>query len=490
MKCIYILVVILLTLSSCGGGGGGSSPSKVETVPYLINSFDIFGGYLFNRNENIAVSANQFETPYQYISITGDLIKHRLDAYLPPCDEANTFHGIKLFDVTWANNLTNEAGSTAIIASCYYSSIFGIGGYGYYFDWSLDYVRLDFGINRFEIKVFKDGEQIGDDVVEILRRQTITPFIGVWHEPDKITEQFYSIGVDSAVVYTKDLNCWRTEIYQHQKIQENDLLGNSIGSDSTKQITFRVNSDKENLILLSQGGEITLRNALLDANGGIRLYIEELPSDLPACHNDNISIEIEFSEAPEIIKVNRTSNSIHQIEIRYEINLDLDKTLSKSVGDIQLVIEHTKTSDNEQLISLSELTKVQEYFIQNHYHSTSNSQKSIVTTETNQLTVQVLKNTMVITLPQQQHPLLYWLRSNSLINISTQVNYTSPEVDSVWEGAVDGPWNWSSITHQDYYPAKNKYQSLINLTPDPTGDQTGESKWVDIKSVIIHFPDN
>lgn len=307
-----------------------------------------------------------------------------------------------------------------------------------------------------------------------------------------LSQQYYGMWQHSNIAYVAvSEKTITTYTYDAERACYENGLFNVVSSTASSAVTSDVLTGEQEKTTFSLNG-----SNLVLAQDGLQLEFSQHTSGLfitPGCesfHNVNtINIALELNYLPPAITINRTAQSTGRVEYDYAIEFDLNKNGVIDAGDISLSNLHFKSSD---LSRENEQTTLADLKTAIWLHLPKHQQSTIYTTSlsTDLLNVNQSGNTLFISANTDMHPSLAHINADTPVRITTYINYPAPEftVINSWQ---DGPWNWSSETHSDTLPDQlfTKASDHPNmLIVDATSDLTsGESQWVDIKSVKFTF---
>ncbi|GAA4900108.1 hypothetical protein GCM10023333_37440 [Ferrimonas pelagia] len=301
-------------------------------------------------------------------------------------------------------------------------------------------------------------------------------YLGQWYLADSPGEAFISLGKEAMVLYQwTETGCFQADPYTYLQSYGDGFNARHIdGSDTTYSALELID---ENTLEITQEGE-TLQF----------WKDEQFYMDTEGCDNKTITVQLELAEIPRQLKINRAATDDHYVELRMGLELDINHDGMASVGDLDMLIQHVKRPDNAEAFIDYEDLAAHVWHIGFSLFRDGDEPVKVITRSRFEGSIELTGNTLTLTFNQQHHPLLSWLDEQTPIRASTMLYYPEPQTESVWNGAIDGPWNWSSDLHHDNLPDEG-YQAIdyLRTQRDPEGDQEGESRWVDILAVDVRL---
>ncbi|MDO6684943.1 MULTISPECIES: hypothetical protein [unclassified Agarivorans] len=297
-------------------------------------------------------------------------------------------------------------------------------------------------------------------------------YLGAWESSDNSV--IVSIGKSAISAYVDtEAGCFGATTSAYSAVTENSFTTVYEGTSTTSSFS------------IGDSGQLNVKEGSLELSFN---KLSHLPS-VDGCDSGNITLSLELAELPTSFKVNRNAQMMNRTEIIYTFLFDLDKTGTRSSGDFSFSARYNKNSETEKFISINDLTTtigVPQYMPGpppeenlGLYDLVHTSQTGSVSTDSNIVSFTIARNV---------NPLLSLVNLDTPVKVTSYLSYPKPETESVWSGTVDGPWNWTDDLHADLFPNESvKYQPIdwLNTQTDAEGDQSGQSQWIDIKSVSI-----
>jgi hypothetical protein len=211
-----------------------------------------------------------------------------------------------------------------------------------------------------------------------------------------------------------------------------------------------------------------------------------------ACPNKNalnsVEVTMTLDYLPPVFMLNRDAQTTGRPEYLFQVHFDLNQNSVEDNGDVYMQLFHFKGSGNyedNQQVGIedigADLWSLFPGANSDRFGSVSSSQYGPINLQRNE-------NSLVFKFNTTQLAQLSHLSAQTPVKISTAIFYPQPESDVI-EGWQDGPWNWSSETHQDTYPDSGFISPDQNANHlDGRADLSeGESQWVDIREVSFDF---
>ncbi|WP_017445598.1 hypothetical protein [Gayadomonas joobiniege] len=293
--------------------------------------------------------------------------------------------------------------------------------------------------------------------------------LGIW--VNDLNDTYLTLGRNSLVVYSVDgANCYHASSYKISTQADNRLILTDIKSNSQSQSNF----DFVNFQLKANipGVDSELYNST-----------NMFPNNTIGCYPDHpFEIEVEFRELPDLI---RSSNRAFY----YRIWFDINRNNKNDVGDlfVQLKEDRTPFADFQALenedakvwISLEKELNLM----------------SARTSPVNAYTINQNGNTLKFSLDASKASLIELIDDSTPFYLETKLRYSNPERNPYANATLndEGPWLWASdsLEHTDRYPEEGYIATGDGTNhQDNLNDQSGESGWIDIKSIKFSFNSN
>ncbi|MBZ9612084.1 hypothetical protein [Rheinheimera maricola] len=203
----------------------------------------------------------------------------------------------------------------------------------------------------------------------------------------------------------------------------------------------------------------------------------------------SIAFALQLDYLPPVVRINRDAQLTGRVEYQYGVHFDINRNNVADPGDVLVQLQHYKSSSGSaEDIALPYLgANIWAVFPRKQALGTTTTTSS---TTANSVQVQQSASTLTFNVDMRTHPLMRFVDAQTPMFVYTYINYPQPEAEVIAEW-LDGPWNWSSETHQDRYPdvglTQPNFHADMQMT-DASGDLIkGEAKWVDIKGISLRF---
>lgn len=304
-----------------------------------------------------------------------------------------------------------------------------------------------------------------------------TAYYGIWQ---LYGDTYVGISEHSITTYINDpvLGCTEVSLFNIVSSTTNSVVSEDVVSGERSTSRFAMNGT--NLL-------VTEENMTLEFSRG------DFPDISNGCTNasdiNRMTFSIELDYLPPVVRINRHVQETGRVEYQYGVHFDINRNNKVDPGDVAVQLHHFKSANSyTEDTPLTNLKANIWNFVPRQqaqgYGTTASSSSEHM--------VQVIQNDSVLTfnVDMTTHPLLGFIDQATPIFIYSYISYPQPET-AIVDGWVDGPWNWSSETHEDRYPDTGFTQP--NLHPNmqmldaPNDLIKGEAKWTDIKAVSFTF---
>ena len=267
-------------------------------------------------------------------------------------------------------------------------------------------------------------------------------------------------------------------------------LFKTVSSTVNSMVSEDVTTGERSASLFSLNGS-NLR--VTEGNVTLEFFSSDLPDISNGCDSsDNarrLNFDIELEYLPPVVLINRNAQLTGRVEYSYGVHFDINQNNIVDAGDVAIQVQHFKSNSGVQEEKpLADLGSNIWSFVPRQqaqgYGSTSNSNSAAMV----QLNQEDKK--LVFSVDMTKHALLRFISADTPLFLYSYINYPQPET-AVIPGWSDGPWNWSSETHEDRYPDTGF--TRLSLHPnmqmlDAANDlSNGQAKWVDIKTINFNF---
>jgi len=302
-------------------------------------------------------------------------------------------------------------------------------------------------------------------------------YYGMWQLDG---DTYVGISERSISTYVRDpsLGCFVVDLFKTVSSTVNSVVSEDISTGERSTSLFSLNGSN----LRVTEGNVTLE-----------FFSGDLPDISNGCANStnarrlNFSIELEY--LPPVVVINRNAQLTGRVEYSYGVHFDINQNNIVDAGDVAIQVQHFKSNSGfQEETPLENLGSNIWSFVPRQqaqgYGSTANS-TSAAMVQLNQE-----NNKLLFSIDMTKHSLLRFINADTPLFIYSYINYPQPET-AVISGWADGPWNWSSETHEDRHPDSGF--TKLSLHPnmqmlDAANDLSrGEAKWVDIKTIDVDF---
>ena len=303
-------------------------------------------------------------------------------------------------------------------------------------------------------------------------------YYGMWGISNLATVMI-SRGAVTSYIYDADNGCFEVGYFKITQSTANSVTTEDVYTGEVDTTKFAMNGS---LLRLSDGSDT------------LELEKTEWLNPVPGCDNvdgiASIKATMELAYLPEVVTINRTAQQSGYVEYGYELNFDMNKNNVVDAGDIALRLMHYKRAGEEQ----DQTVLLRDLDAQLWYYSPKQGEDKFLSGTNSdtgyKVQVQQSGNQLSFQMNTNQHAGLMYINEDTPVSVKTTLHYPAPETNVI-EGMADGPWNWSSIWHEDMLPESGfivpSNQPGLEVL-DAVNDQTrGESKWVDIISVRFNF---
>lgn len=310
-------------------------------------------------------------------------------------------------------------------------------------------------------------------------------FNRIWHLGN---EEFILVSTDKVMWMSPDSiqDCYRLETFDVESSSDSSLTLNS--ESINPQVDFQSLSENQ--------ADIEFQGAQYSAVATAEDFLEFEPSQELCNANTSatkIRSEINLVEVPEMVKVDRNASAMTTTELDWVVTFDINDSEKIDAGDISIRLSNTKSAaKTESIVPITDLQARLMIF------TSADMGYSIL----NEIDVSASSSELSLSVNTATHPLLSLITENTGVFARATTFYKNPEVDELWSGAADGPWNWVSSFHKDSLPDREDsdgdsqniedgenfapiYQ--INAMPDAVNDYIGEADWVDIIGLQIQL---
>lgn len=322
------------------------------------------------------------------------------------------------------------------------------------------------------------GSESGDGVGGVSQAPLDSLYYGMWGISNLATVMI-SRGAVTSYIYDADNGCFEVGYFKVTQSTANSVTTEDVYTGEVDTTKFAMNGS---LLRLSDGSDT------------LELEKTDWLNPVPGCDNvdgiTSIQATMDLAYLPEVVTINRSAQQTGYVEYAYDLTFDMNKNNVEDNGDIALRLMHFKRAGEalDQAVLLSDLNAQLWYFTPKQGEdkfltSTSSDAGYKVQVKQNGNQLSFLINT-------DQHAGLMYINEDTPVLVKATLHYPAPETNVIG-GMVDGPWNWSSIWHEDMLPESGfmvpANQPGFELL-DAVNDQTrGESKWVDITSVTLSY---
>tara|TARA_R110002126_G_scaffold43475_26_gene124636 strand:- start:2951 stop:3997 length:1047 start_codon:yes stop_codon:yes gene_type:complete len=304
-------------------------------------------------------------------------------------------------------------------------------------------------------------------------------YYGIWQLD---SDTFVGISEQSLSTYIRNpnLDCFDVDLFKRVSSTANSMVSEDVVSGERSTSNFSLNGSN----LRVTEGNVTLE-----------FFSGNLPIIANGCDTAstvsfmNVSVELEY--LPDAVLIDRNAQATGRVEYQYGVHFDINQNSVVDAGDVAIQLQHYKSATDEQtLTALSGLDSNIWNFIPRQqaqgYSSTSSSLSKAM--------VQLSQDgsTLLFSIDMTRHPLLRFVDADTPLFIYSYINHPQPDT-TVIDGWADGPWNWSSETHEDRFPDSGFTQMSLHPNMqmlDAANDLSrGQAKWVDIKAISFSFID-
>ncbi|MDP5189912.1 hypothetical protein [Rheinheimera baltica] len=225
--------------------------------------------------------------------------------------------------------------------------------------------------------------------------------------------------------------------------------------------------------------------------------LEFVPGDYPDLSNGcgsassvrSMTFSLALDYLPPAVSINRGVQLTGRVEYQYGVHFDINRNNVADAGDVLVQLQHFKSaSGSAEETALSNLgANIWAVFPRKQALGTTTTSSS---NSANMVQVQQNDSVLTFNVDVRTHPLVGFIDAQTPMFVYTYINYPQPEADVI-AGWLDGPWNWSSETHEDRYPDSGFTQPNLHanmqMLDAPNDLIKGEAKWVDINAVSFSF---